>query len=284
MKRFNCIFLVVSIIIFSNIPSLANACTLWAGAGDNIVGGGTIISKNRDWLPDHQQQIRLFSQGGYRFISLYAEGNAATGTKQGINEKGLCIITASAPRTLKKPEYYQGMTPTRTLLSRYDSVESAIEALKAGKWACGPEYLVLADGKEIACIEFGLNGSYEIISQVNSGIVVHTNHYVAPGFAVLNPDKHSNSQQRYERIKEFLDSKDSFDVSDFQRYSLDPVLWREGVTPVSTRTLSSWILKELPDGTGTLYLRMANPGKTVKDYEFALKDLFDGTVDLSSIE
>lgn len=277
-------FLVAASVIFLSIPSLVSACTLWAGAGDSIVGGGTIISKNRDWLPDHQQQIRLLSQGGYRFISLYAEGNAAYGTKQGVNEKSLCIVTASAPKSVDKSETFPNMTTTRTLLSRYDSVQAALEALKEGKWACKPEYLILADGKEIACIEFGPNGSYEILSQVSSGTVFHTNHYIAPDLTPLNPDQYSNSQQRYDKIKEFLDSKGSFDVGDFQQYSLDPALWRAGATPASTRTLSSWILKELPDGTGTLYIRMANPGKSVKEYEFALKDLFDGTVDVSSIE
>ena len=30
------------------------ACTLWAAAGDKVDGGGTLIVKNRDRVPDHQ--------------------------------------------------------------------------------------------------------------------------------------------------------------------------------------------------------------------------------------
>lgn len=284
MKRYIKFFCLLTIVFFINLPLLSEACTLWAGAGDSIVGGGTMISKNRDWLPDHQQQIRFVSDGGYRFISLYAVGNEAYGTKQGINEKGFAVVSASPPSYLEKSENYNGMTRIRTLLSRYDSVQSAINALQAGSWTCGPESLILADGKEIACIEFGFNGTYNIVSRTSSGITFHTNHYVSDKFTWLNPEKYSNSQNRYNRIKGFLESKKKLDVEDFKQYSVDPMLWRVGATATSACTLSSWIIKQLPNGTGTLYLRMANPGKPIKEYEFALKDLFDGKVDLSHVE
>ena len=55
-------------------------------------------------------------------------------------------------------------------------------------------------------------------------------------------------------------------------------------SPTSTRTLSSWIIRQTPDGSGVLYLRMANPGHPVKEYSFALKDLFGGKVDLSLVQ
>ena len=284
MKKIIRFLCAATIVAFFSLPFLAEACTLWAGAGESIVGGGTIISKNRDWLPDHQQQLRLIVQGGYRFISLYAVGNDASGTKAGVNEKGLVVVSASPPSYLEKPENYTGKTSVRNLLTRYDSVEAAINALEREKWVCGPEYLVLSDGKEIACIEFGLNGSYDIISRVSSGTVFHTNHYLSQNLVSLNQGKYSNSQSRYNRIKGFLESKDRFNVEDFQQYSVDPVLWREGTTPFSTRTLSSWIIRQLPSGVGTLYLKMANPGKPIKEYQFALRDLFDGKVELSHIE
>jgi len=34
------------------------ACTLWAAAGEDA-SGGTIISKNRDWKPDHTQVLKM---------------------------------------------------------------------------------------------------------------------------------------------------------------------------------------------------------------------------------
>lgn len=29
------------------------ACTLWGAAGNSVEGGGILITKNRDWIPDH---------------------------------------------------------------------------------------------------------------------------------------------------------------------------------------------------------------------------------------
>ena len=284
MKRLLYFLCVVVAFVLVYLPYSVEACTLWAGAGDSIIGGGTMISKNRDWLPDNQQQIRLVSDGGYRFISLYAIGNQAAGTKAGINEKGFSVASASPPSYLEKPENYKGKTSLRALLSRYDSVQSALNALRAGKWTCGPEYLVMSDGKEIACIEVGLNGVYAIVSQTNSGVVYHTNHYVAMSLESLNSSKFSNSLARYNKIKDLLASKEKFSVDDFRQFSTDAILWREGTTPTSTRTLSSWIIRQPPNGTGILYLKMANPGKAIQEYEFTLKDLFDGKVDLSNIE
>lgn len=274
--------LVGAIFIF---PLFAEACTLWAGAGDSIVDGGTIISKNRDWLPDNQQQLRLIKNaGGYRFVSLYASGNNSSGTKAGINEKGFAIVTASPPSYLETPENYKGKTTTPMLLTRYDSVASALSALQAGEWSRGPEYLVLSDPKEVACVEFGNNSTYDIVSRTNSGVTFHTNHYLAQELMALNQGNLANSQKRYTKIQGFLQTKPQYDIADFRAYSDDPTLWRIGRTPASVCTLASFMIRQFSDGQGTLYLKMANPGKTVKEYEFSLADLFAGRVDLSQVE
>lgn len=266
-------------------PLSAEACTLWAGAGDSIVDGGTIISKNRDWLPDNQQQLRLVSNTkGYRFVSLYVTGNNSSGTKAGINEKGLAIVTASPPSYLEIPENYKGKTTTPMLLTRYDSVASALNALQAGEWSRGPEYLVLSDPKEVACVEFGNNSTYDIVSRTNSGVTFHTNHYLAQELVSLNQGNLANSQKRYTKIQGFLQTKPQYDIADFRAYSDDPTLWRIGRTPASVCTLASFMIRQFSDGQGTLYLKMANPGKTVKEYEFSLADLFAGRVDLSQVE
>ncbi len=265
-------------------PATVSACTLWAAAGEAVPGGGTIIAKNRDWRPDNQTGLRVISQGGYRFVSLYSTGNDSPGTKAGINEKGLVIVSASAPSYLDLPELRKGRTPIRTVLSRYASVAEAIAALEAGKWTCGPEFLVLADGREIAAVEFGLDGAAAVGGRTGAGTVYHTNHYLAPGFIALNQGKLNSSLRRYERIKELMEAKDTHDVADFRTYSADGVLWRAGTSPAATRTLSSWIIRQAPDGTAVLYLKLANPGKPVAEYEFSVADLFAGTVDLTKVE
>ena len=53
----------------------AAACTLWAVAGADA-SGGTLISKNRDWKPDHTQKLKLVRpKKGFDYFGLYAEGN-----------------------------------------------------------------------------------------------------------------------------------------------------------------------------------------------------------------
>lgn len=279
-------FLSASIIFaFMASPATAFACTLWAAAGDSVPGGGTLISKNRDWRPDHQQELRLITpKSGYRLISLYAVGNEHQGTKAGINEKGFVYVSASPPSYLEVPENYKGRTPMRTVLSRYASVAEAIAALEAGKWTSGPQFIILADGKEIASIEFGLGGAFEVVSRTRTGVAYHTNHYLAPKFAALNQGKLGTSPRRYDRIGELMAAKGSHDAADFRQYSADPVLWRTGATPTATRTLASWIIRQAPDGTAVLYLRLANPGKAAAEYEFAISDLFAGKVDLARVE
>ena len=72
MRYRSIVFSWLIVLILLIAPGLANACTLWAAAGDRVVGGGTMIHKNRDWLPDHQQELRLVTpKSGYRYLSLY---------------------------------------------------------------------------------------------------------------------------------------------------------------------------------------------------------------------
>ncbi|MDT8904009.1 C45 family autoproteolytic acyltransferase/hydolase [Anaeroselena agilis] len=273
------------IMAFMSAPGVAAACTLWAGAGESVAGGGTLIAKNRDWAPDHQQQIRLITpKRGYRLIALYAVGNRHEGTKAGINEKGLVAVSASPPRHLAARENYQGKTSMRTMLTRYDSVAAALEALDRGEWVCGPEYLMLADGKEVACIEFAAGGAYEVVARTAAGVAFHTNHYLAPRLADLNKGKLASSMKRCARIEELLADKAVHDTDDFRRYSADSVLWRTGDAPAAARTLASWIIRQPRDGSAILYLKMANPGMPVAEYEFAVDDLFAGRVDLARIE
>lgn len=284
MRLFRRVALLALVVTALSLQAAAQACTLWASAGESVAGGGTMIAKNRDWVPDHQQQLRLYSSGGYRYLALYASGNDAQGAKAGVNEKGLVIVSASAPSHLDKKEFFAGRTSMRTLLSSYDSVASALGALKAGKWACGPEFLVLADRKEVACVEFGVGGTYAITGETPSGSVYHTNHYLAPSFLALNQGSQVNSRSRYGKIKGFLQDKDQYGLADFRAFSADPLLWRAGATPTATRTLSAWIVRQPENGPAVLYLKLANPGKPVREYEYTLEELFAGRVNLALIE
>ena len=263
----------------------ASACTLWAAAGDRVAGGGTMIHKNRDWVPDHQQELRLVTpKKGYRYLSLYTTGNDWVGTKAGVNSEGLVIVTASAPSYLEKKVHFQGRTNTATLLSRYENVDKALKALEAGEWTCGPEFIIMADKNEIAGIEFGINGQYVVLSKKSNGVLFHTNHYTDGELVGLNPATiNKSSAARYERISGLLESKYVLDTDDSKAFSKDSMLWRTGASPASVRTLSAWTVRHYSDGHSVLYLVMANPDKPESIYETSLADAFSGKYDVIKV-
>lgn len=261
----------------------AHACTIWAAAGNRVEGGGTLIVKNRDWTPDHQQFLRLQKPAkGYRYVELNTVGNQHPGVKAGINEHGLVVVNASAPSIYERPENYIGRQGTASVLRNYRTVQEALEKLSAGEWAGGPSFLLLADAQETAVIEFGLNGTSRNES-TGSGVVYHTNHYLDEDLRYLNPYRAGSSYRRAEHIRTRLASKEAFSTQDFIDESKDPTIWYAGKTPQSSGTLSTWIVSQSPDREPRLYLRMGNPGQPVKEYEFLVRDLFDGKVDLSQV-
>ena len=275
----------ITLLLFLSVPTLTSACTLWAAAGDRVADGGTMIHKNRDWSPNHQQELRLVTpKKGFRYLSLYTTGNEWIGTKAGVNSEGLVIVTASAPSHLDKKVNFQGKTNTATLLSRYESVANALKALEAGEWKCGPEFLIMADKAEIASIEFGMGGQHAVIERKSNGVVFHTNHYLSDDLIELNPEKISvSSLKRYAKINELLNSKDILDMDDSDSFSKNPVLWRLGATPTSVRTLSAWTVRHYSNGNSTLHLIMANPGNQEASYEIPLADAFSGKYDVTTV-
>ena len=74
----------------------SHACIFWGAAGSAVDGGGVLITKNRNWAPDHRQQLNIVRpKEGYASVVLVAAGGAELGTKVGVNEKGLVIVTAT---------------------------------------------------------------------------------------------------------------------------------------------------------------------------------------------
>lgn len=71
-------------------PQPSSACTLWGASGTAVEGRGTLVAKNRDWNPDHRQELVVLKPTpGYRSLLLKAVGGAEPGVKAGVNEKGL---------------------------------------------------------------------------------------------------------------------------------------------------------------------------------------------------
>ena len=265
-------------LIVTLLVGSAQACTLWAAAGPDA-GEGTLLSKNRDWVPDHVQVLKYeHSEEGYAFFGLYAEGNKDRGLKNGVNEKGLSIVSASASSIPKKIRSHQpgkrGMI--RTILSRYASVdELAADAEQIFSSARANFYLI-ADRDKVMQVEVGLEGRYRI-QIISQGTLAHSNHYLAPELGKFNMTIGSSSHTRLARINALLaHTPRPLTVVQFATISRDRndgpnnSLWRNG----RLHTLSSWIIRTPKAGSPTLHVVLANPGEPETHYEYTLNTAF----------
>jgi hypothetical protein len=259
------------------VPPALSACTLWAAVGPQA-GQGTLLSKNRDWRPDHRQVLAVVRPAaGFAYLGLYAEGNADPGLKSGVNERGLSVVVASSniPRAARAHQPGKHGILAR-ILSGYGDVDAlAADAGKVFGQARANFYLV-ADRQRVLVAEVGLDGAYHL-EVVAAGTTAHTNHYLDPGLAErFNARIGASSAARLARIRELLAGGGPFSLERFAAISRDrhdgpdDSLWRDG----REHTLSSWIVAAPPAGAPRLRVLLANPGKPEVLREFILDEGF----------
>jgi isopenicillin-N N-acyltransferase like protein len=267
-----------SMLLIAAYQSENRACTLWGGAGDSAEGG-TIISKNRDWKPDHTQETKIVHpKKGFSYFGLYAEDNDEPGIKMGINEKGLCVITAAAGSIPKKMRDKQpGKSgKIKEILVRCASANDLLKIKDEIFLNARASIFIISDKTRILCVEVGLEGKYSI-EEKESGYIAHTNHFILKDMLSSNVNIGKSSEIRFARIQELLkNSKQPFTITDFAKISRDRndgpdnSLWRNG----KEHTLASWILKTPADGAPKLRLVIANPGKKETLEEITFDDNF----------
>lgn len=241
-----------------------------------MAGGGVIIAKNRDWLPDHLQELRLVKPAdGYRYYGIYALG---MGMKAGINEHGLVVVSASASSIPDGDR--EAMPYTRRLLARLLAESDSVDAALAKRdLFVGPQHLLLADRYKAAQVEIAPGGEVAVKTVVN-GVLSHTNHYLEDSLVRFNSHIGASSNRRLGRIGQLLDSQPLFTLEDFITFSEDRVngsdksIWRTGRTPASTRTLASWIVVLLPHEAPQIYVKLANPGEQEQVYRLDAAAIF----------
>jgi isopenicillin-N N-acyltransferase-like protein len=257
----------------------AESCTLWAAVGEAARDGGSLVVKNRDWRPDHRQEIkRVTPKQGFRYYGLFAHGNDDPGLKAGVNEKGLVVVSATAPypqRDLK--EMPRAKDRLGRLLRENATVE---EALSRQDLFLGPTFFLFADRRQAAVVEVGPGGTFAIGKPVG-GIIAHTNHYVLPSMVRFNPAKiGESSRERSTRIQEVLGTGAPFGPADFEQVSAsrdggpDHAIWRTGKGGDATRTLATWMVHQTGNGPITLFVRLANPGEEVREIRLSGAGLF----------
>lgn len=245
----------------------AVACTLWGAAGTAVDGGGTLIAKNRDWTPDHRQELFILRPAqGYRALLLKAVGGAEPGVKAGVNEKGLVIVSATAsqvPGIQRKAarQKKELMNFFLTTCASVDELLNQIELLRR------PVFYLAGDRQEIALIEVAAEGKRSVHRQ-NSGTLHHTNHFCFLDPPDIKRKPGASTTQRYDRMGVLLkDPPTPLTVDDFIRFSADAVagpdnsIWRTGGSPAHKRTLATWLVSVPTAGSPQLYLKTADPGE-----------------------
>lgn len=259
-----------------SIP-LVNACTAWEVAGDYVNGTGTLLAKNRDYTYGEYNYLKVVDNGGYKFLGLYAN----TGNKGGVNEKGLSVLSLSAPAHWA---HQKDLTTTDDLtkfnitwiLEHYSSVDETLAALKNANWHTHPQFLAIADSQKIAYIEFGPYGMYSIKSTSN-GTLAHTNHYLEDDLLQFNPDKAGYESIRYEKALEQLSSSSTISFDDLKNFTQDPVVWYKHA---KLMTYSSFIINSQPNGAIKIWIKIENPGNEPFIDAFDLADVFSGKVSI----
>lgn len=261
-------FLGVSILLWFLIHTPCEACTLWGAAGPSVEGGGTLVAKNRDWAPDHRQELAILKPPeGYRSLALKVVGGVEPGVKAGVNEKGLVIVSATANQvpSADRKKVQQQRELLSHLLAACASVDEVLKNLELMR---RPVFYMVGDRKEIAIIEVAPDGNHAV-TRTDSGTLHHTNHYCDIATPLVSRKPGASSSQRYARIAELLETrKGPFTVEDFVRFSEDRTagpdhsIWRTGSNAGSRRTLATWIVSVPLSGSPRLYLKIADPGES----------------------
>lgn len=269
---------VLALSLLSSVSPSVHACTLWGAVLDNA--GGTLLSKNRDWKPDHTQVLKLTNDGkGFAYFGLYAVGNDSPGIKGGVNEKGLCVVSATAgsiPKATREAMPSSGSLTTR-LLANYASCDAILadkDKLLQGR---RPSFLMVSDRKKLLTIEIGLNGRHAV-KVTEKGTVVHTNHFLEKSLSDCNLKVGESSTVRLARITELLKQAPApltsaafATMSRDRNAGPDNSLWRTGK---SSATLSSWIMETPAEGSPKLRVVIADPGKPERVEQFVLDEAF----------
>ncbi len=258
-------------------PSIP-ACTLWGAAGD-ASAEGTLIVKNRDWAPNHQQSLRLTTpKTGYRYVGLFVDDGRFKGIKAGVNQPGLVVVSASASslaRAVREEDRERHGVMTQ-ILQRFASLDEVAAHADEVFPTAKPVFLLLADKSGLMQVEVGQQGRYQL-RLVAEGTTAHTNQYEDVALLDQPQQVGISSATRLARIQSLLAQGASpWRLADFTRISRDQnagpdnSLWRHG----KEYTLASWQMALPQQGPARLHLILANPGQPELSTDIALTPAF----------
>lgn len=252
------LFVGIMMLGFSIIPISVSACTIFSAQGSSVDGGGSIITKIRDFRPQ-AQSLRLVKTDKYSYFGLYSgQDRNRQVIKAGLNEKGLTVVTAMAGSIPKKQREAMASRPcTRKILANCATVA---EALQHPEYYFGPRFVMLADAEEIAYVEIGDKGEHKI-KRAKNATLTHTNHYLEAGMEAYNIKLGPSSLARYKRINQLVQANNKLTFEDFKAFSQDQndgpdnSLWRVGSAPGKSETLAAFVVRIYSEGDFLLWLK-----------------------------
>lgn len=276
MKLLRFVFAVLCAALLAAPLPRGLACTCWSVAGDRAAGGGTLIAKNRDYVPGPSRVRVEVPRKGFRFIGLFPE-KKKIGVVAGTNERGLTVVTMTAGTVPRNLRFEHGRGLNREILEGYASVDEVLrnrEMFSEGR----PAFYLLSDGKKTAVVEVAPGGKFAVES-TEEGSLSHTNHFLDSTLAGANRvEPGESSLARLKRIRELLDAHSGpFAREDFIAFSQDREgapddrIWRTGP---KSRTLATWIVANPRKGPPSVFVRMANPGEAEACWSMTLDKAF----------
>ena len=253
-------------ILCCTIQLQASACTLFAATGNSFVeGSGTLVAKNRDWYPSHQELKVIHPAHGYTYYGLFS-GKSASFNAAGVNEKGLFVAmsTASSIPSKERRAYpvfksTEGLRANEYMLRYFASVDEVLA--NKDVWS-EPVNFIVADNTKVAYIEVAPNNAQRAVRVQTNGVLYHTNHYVEPETVDFNKKIGPSSTVRYARVEELLTNHEGkFTLDDFinisqdQHDGLNHSLYRMGSKPEGVSTVANFIVYLPPTGSPLVYVK-----------------------------
>lgn len=191
---------------------LPQECSSILARGKATLDGKTYLIKNRDMGSEKVEHVILRRRynNARRMIEVNGAG-IITFPGNGINEHGLAISTSgvwSNKMTFDTQSFDKAhaLLNSHLILEKCRTVDEAVAYLEKEKRMSGMNFII-ADKEKAAAVEVTADSVYVMPDE--SGIIVRSNHYLAPELVYLNrkSEEYSSTYRRYERATNFLQKK-----------------------------------------------------------------------------
>jgi hypothetical protein len=185
-------------------PADGEGCTVWAASGTVTRRGAPILTKNRDYRPDHQSLpclVRARPVRGYRYLYATSAGSPAV-FSSGMNEVGLAVADTRVTSRCVSPGVAR-YSVMMGILEHHSNVASALDYLRQVPHMGEGTLTLIDQGGDMAVFEAGR--SPHSITFPEHDFVASTNHFRGPQLRECwvdryPPELRGNSQNRYARV------------------------------------------------------------------------------------